>query len=265
VVRLGLGVDRDSLVGHIGDITVVVVGGVLNVLGPAIGKSNRVATSDGAVGISGLGSIELGLGVVISNTILIGIGSGHLLLSGVVGGGGSMVSRGSYGVGDNGGSVVHNRGGVDNGSMVDKGSSVDDGSMVDKRSSMVHQRGSMVDQRSSMVHQRGSMVDKRSSMVDRGIRSRVGEGSGSVHGSDRLLMISISMDRLRSSMGLAGDASVDSTMGLVDGNGDGGSISNLDDLVVGLVGGSHSQESGADEGLHVALGIFRFQNIHFFI
>merc|ERR1719431_299540 len=152
VVRLGLGVDRDSLVGHIGDITVVVVGGVLNVLGPAIGKSNRVATSDGAVGISGLGSIELGLGVVISNTILIGIGSGHLLLSGVVGGG------------DNGGSVVHNRGvnngGVDNGSMVDKGS--------------------------SMVDQRGSMVEKRS-MVDRGIRSRGGEGSGCVHGSDRLL------------------------------------------------------------------------------
>ena len=235
-VGLGLGVDGDTLVADIGDVTVVVVGGVLNVLGPAIGKSNRVATSDGAVGISGLGSIELGLGVVISNTILIGIGSGHLLLSGVVGGGGSMVSRGSYGVGDNGGSVVHNRG-VDNGSMVDKGSS------------MVDQRSSMVDQRSSMVDQRGSMVDKRS-MVDRGIRSRVGEGSGSVHGSDRLLMISISMDRLRSSMGLAGDASVDSTMGLVDGNGDGGSISNLDDLVVGLVGGSHSQESGADEGLN---------------
>merc|ERR1719431_1088049 len=113
-VRLGLGVDRDSLVGHIGDINVVVVGGVLNVLGPAIGKSNRVATSDGAVGISGLGSIELGLGVVISNTILIGIGSGHLLLSGVVGGG--MISRGSYGVGDNGGSVVHNRG-VNNGGV----------------------------------------------------------------------------------------------------------------------------------------------------
>merc|ERR1739848_231319 len=165
----------DSLVGHIGDITVVVVGGVLNVLGPAIGKSNRVATSDGAVGISGLGSVELGLGVVISNTMLIGIGSGHLLLSGVVGGGGSVVSRGSHGVGNylsNNGSMVDNRG-MDNGGGV-VGSSVVDHGSVDNGGGVVG----------------GS----------RSIRSRVGEGSGSVHGSDRLLVVSISRS-IRSRVG----------------------------------------------------------------
>merc|ERR1712168_366653 len=117
-------------------------------------------------------------------------------------------------------------------------------------SGVVDNRGGVVGG-SSMVYNRGGVVSR-----SRSIRSRVGEGSGSVHGSDRLLVVSISMDRLRSSMGLAGDASVDSAMGLVDGNGDGRGISNLDDLVVGLVGGSHSQESGADEGLHVALGMF---------
>jgi hypothetical protein len=102
VVGLSLRVDRDSLVGHIGDITVVVVGGVLNVLGPAVRESNRVAAGHGTVGISGLSSLELGLGVVISNTVGISIRSGLLLLisGGGVAVGGGVVDRGVHSVGN---------------------------------------------------------------------------------------------------------------------------------------------------------------------
>jgi len=157
VVRLSLGVDRDSLVGHIGDITVVVVGGVLNVLGPAIGKSNRVATGNGTVGIGGLGGLELGLGVVISNTVCIGIGGGLLLSVGLgvavdglrVGNHGGVVNDGSgvHGVDDGsvhsvgndgsgvvgGGGVVNNRGMVGGGGMVNNRGMIRSGGMVNNR------------------------------------------------------------------------------------------------------------------------------------
>jgi len=157
VVRLSLGVDRDSLVGHIGDITVVVVGGVLNVLGPAIGKSNRVATGNGTVGIGGLGGLELGLGVVISNTVCIGIGGGLLLSVGLgvavdglrVGNHGGVVNDGSgvdgvddgsvHSVGNDGsgvvgsGGVVNNRGMVGGGGMVNNRGMIRSGGMVNNR------------------------------------------------------------------------------------------------------------------------------------
>jgi len=223
VVRLSLGVDRDSLVGHIGDITVVVVGGVLNVLGPAIGKSNRVAARDGTVGIGCLGSVESGLGVVISNTILIGIRSGLLLHGGVAISGGGVVDNGSVG---NDGGGVH---GVGNDRGVVRGRG-----MVDNRG-VVRGRGSMVS--GGSVHGVGNwgmdgvgnrgVIRSRGSMVSWGwgISNMVGNGSGSMDSSHWLLITSISMDRLRSSVGLAGNASVVSAMGLVDGVGDGRSIS----------------------------------------
>jgi hypothetical protein len=223
VVRLSLGVDRDSLVGHIGDITVVVVGGVLNVLGPAIGKSNRVAARDGTVGIGCLGSVESGLGVVISNTILIGIRSGLLLHGGVAISGGGVVDNGSVGK-DGGGEtgegndrgVVRGWGMVDNWGVVwGRGSMVSGGS--------VHGVGNWgmdgVGNR-GVIRSRGSMVS-----WGWGISNMVGNGSGSMDSGHWLLITSISMDRLRSSVGLAGNASVVSAMGLVDGVGDGRSIS----------------------------------------
>jgi len=217
VVRLSLRVDRDSLVRHIGDITVVVVGGVLNVLGPAIGKSNRVAARHSTVGIRCLGSVELGLGVVISNTILKSIRGGLLLLNisggGMVGGGGMV--DGSMG---NDGGGVH---GVGNNRGVIRGRG-----MVDNRG-MIRGRG-MVDNR-GMIRSRGSMVSW-GSMVGGGwgISNMSRNGSGSMDSSHRLLITSISMDRLRSSVGLAGNTGMISTMGFVDGVGDGRSISKLD-------------------------------------
>jgi len=220
MVRLGLRVDRDSLVRYISNVTVVVVGGVLNVLGPAIGKSNRVATSNSTVGIGCLGSVESGLGVVISNTILKSIRSGLLLL---ISGGGVTISRGGMvdngSVGNDGGGVHgvgNNRGVIWGRGMVNNRGVIRSSGMVDNRG-MVRSRG-MVDNR-GMVS-RGSMVGR-----GWGISNMVGNSSRSMDSSHWLLITSISMDSLRGSVGLAGNAGMISTMGLVDRVGDGRSIS----------------------------------------
>jgi len=94
----------------------------------------------------------------------------------------------------------------------------------------------------------GSVVGSRGVI---GGGSIAGNGGGSVDSCNRLLMVSITMDRLGSSVGLAGYASVMSTVGLVDRYGDGGSITDLDALVVGLVSGGNSQKGEADKSLHV--------------
>ena len=115
-IGLGLGVDRGALVGDLSDIAVDVVGGVLHVLDPAIWKSHRVGTRDNTVGISGLSSVEVGLGVVVGNTVGVGVGL-----------------RGLLDDSDSGGMV--GRGGVDDGGSVDNRGSMDGG----------HNRGSLVD------------------------------------------------------------------------------------------------------------------------
>merc|ERR1719278_2532173 len=103
-VRGILRVGSDSIIGDISDISVVVVGGVLDMLGTTIRKSNIIRSSDNTGRISSLSSVEVSLGVVISNSVLVGIG---FISIGWLRG---MVSRGSV---DNRG-VVDNRGMVDN-------------------------------------------------------------------------------------------------------------------------------------------------------
>jgi len=109
------------------------------VLDTAIGKSNRVGSLSVTGTITSLSSIEVGVGVVISNSIgvgvrggLIGIGNGSLHNWGMVSRGsmnnrGSMDNRGMVGRGsmDNGGSM-------DNWSMVSRGS-MNNGSSMDNR------------------------------------------------------------------------------------------------------------------------------------
>ena len=73
-IRLGFGVDWDSLIGYVSDISVVVVGGVLDMLGATIGKSNIVRSRNNTSSISSLSSVEVSLGVVISNSVLVGVG-----------------------------------------------------------------------------------------------------------------------------------------------------------------------------------------------
>ena len=114
-VWLGFRVDRGALVGDLSDIAVDVVGGVLHMLDPAIWKSHRVGTRDNTVGISGLSGVEVGLGVVVGNTVGVGVGLRGLL--------DDLDDRSSVGRGS-----VHNGGGVDD--MMDRRSM----DCVDKRS-----------------------------------------------------------------------------------------------------------------------------------
>ena len=103
-------VSSNSVISDISDISVVVVGGVLDMLGTTIGKSNIIRSRNNTSSITSLSSVEVSLGVVISNSVLVSVG----LIS--IGGLSSMVSRGSmdyWGMVDNGGSV-DNWGMVDN-------------------------------------------------------------------------------------------------------------------------------------------------------
>ena len=117
----GRGVDGLSRVGHVSNKAVGVVSVVGDGLDPAVGKRNSVRATDNAVGITRLLGVEVGLGVVVRDTIGEGVGLRGLLgvfHRGVVGRGRSMVDHRGRG-------MVSNRGR----GMVGSGSSVDN-SMV---------------------------------------------------------------------------------------------------------------------------------------
>ena len=115
----GRGVDSLTRVGNLGNVAVGVVGGVGDGLDPAVGKGDRVRATDVSAGIAGLSGVEVGLGVVIGNTVGVGVGLWELLHH--------LDNRGVVGRG----SVDH--GSVGRGSMhhMVEGSGVDS---VDKRS-----------------------------------------------------------------------------------------------------------------------------------
>jgi len=131
----GSGVLGLSGVGHISHIAVVVVGVVVDSLGPAIGKSDSVGSSDNTVSVVVLLLVEGSLAVVISHGVGEGVGAGlskvvsnvSSLHWGVVGGGGVVDNGGVVGGGgvDNGSSVVGWGGVVDDGGGVVGGSVVD--------------------------------------------------------------------------------------------------------------------------------------------
>ena len=101
VSLLGLrGVDGGSLVGDISDESVDVVSGVGGGLDSAVRKSNHERSGDDTVSVLGLGFLEVGLAVVISNSVLVGKWlRGELLL--LVWGG--FVVGGSWSIGWGGG------------------------------------------------------------------------------------------------------------------------------------------------------------------
>merc|ERR550534_746194 len=106
----GLGVDSGALIGHIGDIAVISVGGVFDVLDPAVGKGNRVSSGDVAGTIGLLLSVEGGLGVVISDGVGEGVGGDLIGVGlGLVSGGGvdnrGVISGGGVDGGSNDGGV----------------------------------------------------------------------------------------------------------------------------------------------------------------
>ena len=111
----GRGVDGLSGVGHVSNKAVGVVSVVGDGLDPAVGKRNSVRATNNAVGIARLLGVEVGLGVVVRDTIGEGVGLWGLLgvfHRGVVGRGRSMVDHRGRG-------MVGNRGMVSSGSSVD--------------------------------------------------------------------------------------------------------------------------------------------------
>merc|ERR1719264_465261 len=128
----GRGVDSLSRVGDVSNETVGVVGGVGDGLDPAVGEGDRVGAINVSTGITVLCGVEVGLGVVIGNTIGEGVWLRGLLgifhrgvvgrCRGVVDRSRSMVGRGSVvdrsrGMVDNWGRGMVGRGSMDN-SMV---------------------------------------------------------------------------------------------------------------------------------------------------
>ena len=73
-IGLDLRIDRHTLIGDLGNKTMVVISSVLHMLDPSIGKSNRVGSKHIAIGISRLSSVEGSLGVIILDSILVGVG-----------------------------------------------------------------------------------------------------------------------------------------------------------------------------------------------
>merc|ERR1719211_201122 len=84
-----LGVLGSSLVGHISNISIITVGGVGDMLDSAVRKSNRVGSLGIAGTIRGLLSVEVSLGVVIGNSVGVGVGGNLIRVNlSLVGGGG---------------------------------------------------------------------------------------------------------------------------------------------------------------------------------
>merc|ERR1719266_1244843 len=166
-----------SIIGHLSDIAIISIGGVGDMLGATIGKSNRVSTVNSTIGITCFSSIEGRLGVVISDSILIGVGSRSIGL-------GLMVSR-SRGV------VCR---------------SMDHRGVVGSRGrGMVGSRGRGMVDHHSMVS-----ISRVSWGVGSG-DSRWGDGCSRV-----LLRVVVGVDTLGSSVGLAMYSGSIGTVGLVD-------------------------------------------------
>jgi hypothetical protein len=168
VVRCrGIWVDSSSFIGHISNIASIAISLVSNMLGTAIRKGNRVRSLSITSTITSLGSVEVGVRVVISNSVCVGVRGG---LIGV--GRFSVVSWGS----------VDHRGMVGRGSMNNRGSVVSRG-VVDHRG--VVGRG-VVDHRGSVVD-RGGMVSRSVSKHSLGSMETVRRVSNSSNGSTKSL------------------------------------------------------------------------------
>merc|ERR1711935_172194 len=180
-VGLSLGGNGNSLVCDLGDVAVNMVSSVANLLDTAVGEGNRVRAAHDSVSIRGLSSIEVGLGVVISDSIGVGVGLRCLLV------GRLMVSRGSI----RWGSMGNDRGSIGWGSMGNDRGSVDS---MSNRSVVSNDWGSVhsMSEGSSMdsVVQRGNSnswvcngmsngVGKcMSHRVSNSVSGRVGKGMG---------------------------------------------------------------------------------------
>merc|ERR1711922_128634 len=122
----GGGERSSTVVGDLSDIAVDRVRVVVHVLDSAIRKSNRVGALSVAGTIAALSGVEVGVGVVVSDGVVVSVG-GDLVrvhLGNSVGNRVGNSVRDHRGSMDNRGSV-HNRGGMDDrGSVYNRGNSV---------------------------------------------------------------------------------------------------------------------------------------------
>jgi len=195
-----LGVDSGALVGDISDVSVVSVRGVLHVLDPAVGKSHGVGSLDVAGSIGGLLTVEVGLGVIVSDGVgeavggdLIGVHLGLVGRSWLVGWSWSVSWSSMNSMSNNWSgvdSMSNNWSGVD--SMVDGG--VD--SMVDWGMDSVVDGGvdSMVDWSDGVMGDNSGMADWDGSVGSNGgldlsqTLGVVSLGDGGVGGSEGLAL-----------------------------------------------------------------------------
>merc|ERR1711892_1594834 len=101
----------------------------------------------------------------------------------------------------------------------------------------------------------GSMIDR-----GRGISCLDWECSWSNGSSRSLPVASIAMYGLRSSMGLAHNRSMYSSMGFVDRVANSRSITLLNALVMSLIGGNYGQKGGTDKSPHVTIQMLRIES-----
>ena len=118
-----------SRVGHLSNVAGVVVSVVVHGLDPAVGEVDRVGSLNHTVAIVGLGLAEGSIGVVISNSVGVGVGGG---LCQVGGGVASSVSH--RGVVGRGRGVIGRS--ADYRGVVGRG-----GGVVDRSRSVVHRGG----------------------------------------------------------------------------------------------------------------------------
>merc|ERR1719430_1099240 len=76
--KSGLWVGCLTIISNFSDVAIVVIGVVVDMLDPSIRKSNRVATFTHTSSIIRLCSLEVGVGVVISKSIVVCVGR-HLI------------------------------------------------------------------------------------------------------------------------------------------------------------------------------------------
>merc|ERR1719264_453119 len=127
-----LRVGSSSGVGDLGDVTINVVGVVVDGLDTAVGKVHRVGALNNTGAIVALRLAEGSARVLVSHSVVVGVGGDLSKVRGsiadsMVGNGGSVDNRGMV---DNGG-MVDNRGGMDKGCGMDNamGKTVSDNAM----------------------------------------------------------------------------------------------------------------------------------------
>merc|ERR1719510_2805219 len=72
--RGSLGVSGSAVIGDLSDVAVDGVRVVVHVLDPAVGKGNRVGALSVTGTIAGLSGVEVGVGVVVSDGVVVGVG-----------------------------------------------------------------------------------------------------------------------------------------------------------------------------------------------